>query len=92
MDGVRFQDLKRWGDAAKVLATKSAKLPTFTITPDPSNDPNDATYHSWKYTTKITYTDNDYPDHSWTVGRDDFLPFPQNEIDVNKALEQNKGY
>lgn len=92
MDGVRFQDLKRWGDAPKVLANKSAKLPTFTITPDPSNDPNDATYHSWKYTTKITWTDNDYPDHSWTVGRDDYLPFPQNEIDVNKAIEQNPKY
>ena len=92
MDGVRFQDLKRWGDAPKVLAEKSKMLPYLTVSPDPSNDPNDGTYHSWKYSFKVEYKPNNYDDHSWTVGRDDYLPFPQNEIDVNKKLQQNPGY
>ena len=92
MDGVRFQDLKRWGDAPTVLAEKSKMLPYLTVSPDPDNDPNDPTYKSWKYTFTVEYKPNDYSDHSWTVGRDDYLPFPQNEIDVNKKLQQNPGY
>lgn len=92
MDGVRFQDLKRWGDAPTVLANKAKSLPTMLMTPDASNDPNDMTYHTWKYSYEITWTANERSDAGWTTGRDDYLPFPQEEIDVNKNIQQNPGY
>ena len=39
-----------------------------------------------------TYTKNEKPDAGFTVGKDEYLPFPQNEIDVNPNLKQNPGY
>ncbi|MCQ2146673.1 MAG: RagB/SusD family nutrient uptake outer membrane protein [Bacteroidales bacterium] len=93
MDAVRFQDLKRWGDAAKVLGQKGVDLPSFTIIPADGNDLSaENGYANARYTVQITYTKNEKKDAGFTVGKDEYLPFPQNEIDVNSNLKQNPGY
>ena len=93
MEGVRFQDLIRWGDAPTELADKGKKLPTFTITPEEGNDYSTAEgIKSAKYQTTLSYTDNERELAGWTSGRDEYLPFPENEIEVNKNLKQNPGY
>jgi SusD family. len=82
MEAVRFQDLVRWGDAATVLADKGKKLPTFRITTE-NNVPV-----SWV----VEYVDNEKPDAGFTVGKDELLPFPQTEMNVNNLIEQNPNY
>ncbi|MCI1681808.1 MAG: RagB/SusD family nutrient uptake outer membrane protein [Bacteroides sp.] len=93
MEGLRFQDLKRWGDAATVLVDKGKKLPTFQITPDSNNDisTTEGIYVA-QYTTKVTYVDNENNLAGWTSNRDEYLPFPENELEVNTNLKQNVGY
>lgn len=93
MDAVRFQDLKRWGDAPTVLAEKGKHLPSFTIIPDEGNDLSaENGYFDAKYQVVITYTENEKVDAGWTVGKDEYLPIPQTEIDVNPNLHQYPGY
>lgn len=93
MEGVRFQDLKRWGDASTVLANKGKKLPTFYITPDGNNDISTAEgIYNAKYTTKLSYIDNEKAAAGWTPNCDEYLPFPENELEVNPNIKQNPGY
>jgi hypothetical protein len=93
MEGIRFQDLKRWGDAATVLADKGRKLPTFRIVPDPNNDITtvEGIYNA-QYTTSLSYTSNERPLAGWTPNRDEYLPFPESELQVNSNIVQNPGY
>lgn len=93
MDGIRYQDLIRWGDAPAVLANKGRKLPTCSIVPDSGNDLSSAQgIYNAKYTVTVTYTDNEKSLAGWTSGRDELLPFPENEIEVNENIVQNPGY
>jgi hypothetical protein len=78
-EGVRYLDLQRWGDAASALANQGDRVPYF-----------------WGFKTdgitdSITYT---YPntDYGYKVGKHEFLPFPESEIDVNPNLVQNPGW
>lgn len=93
MEAIRYQDLKRWGDAPKELAYKGKKLPTFRIIPDATNDYStiEGIYKA-KYTTTLTFVDNERSIAGWTAGRDEFLPFPESELEVNHQLKQNPGY
>jgi hypothetical protein len=84
MEALRFQDLSRWGDAPSVLADKGKKLPTFRVTARTA----EGLPLSWG----AEYADNEKPDAGFTPGRDEYLPFPQTEINVNDWLEQNPGY
>ncbi len=95
MEGVRFQDLTRWGDAASVLADKGKQLPTFHITPDdPSsiNTEDPSTIYNATYTTSTTYLENEKELAGWTSNRDEYLPFPLTEIQINPNLVQNGTY
>lgn len=93
MEAVRFQDLIRWGDAPAVLADKGKKLPNFLIVPDAGNDLTtvEGIYNA-RYETSVSYTDNERKLAGWTSGRDELLPYPENEIEVNPNIEQNPGY
>lgn len=93
MEASRFQDLVRWGDAPTVLADKGKKLPTFQIVPDPDNDLTTAEgIYNARYTTSLSYTDNERELAGWTPNRDELLPYPENEIEVNPNIDQNPGY
>ncbi len=95
MEGVRFQDLIRWGDAATALANKGKSLPTFHVTPvDASSiDASDpSSIYNAEYETSITTIDNENTLSGWTPNRDELLPFPEAEMEVNSNLVQNPGY
>ena len=95
MEGVRFLDLKRWGDAPTALADKGRQIPTFRVTPDPSNDYTTAEgVYNAKYDCSVEWTDNDYNYEAsgWTPNRDEYLPYPQDEMNANSQLVQNPGY
>jgi hypothetical protein len=93
LEGLRYQDLVRWGDAPTTLADKGKKLPTFKIIPSSSNDYSTAAgVYKAQYSTEVTYLDNENNLAGWTVNRDEYLPFPQSEVEVNTKLKQNNGY
>ena len=93
IEGLRFQDLIRWGDAATVLKDKGKRLPTLRLVPPEGLDiTSAAAIYAAKYQTSVEYTENDKALAGWTAGRDELLPFPQAEIDVNPNLVQNPGY
>ena len=65
----------------------------FQIVPDPNNDLTTAAgIYNARYTTKTTYVDNEKSLAGWTPNRDEWLPFPENELEVNSNLKQNPGY
>ncbi|MDE5903333.1 MAG: RagB/SusD family nutrient uptake outer membrane protein, partial [Muribaculaceae bacterium] len=78
MEGQRYMDLVRWGDAATVLATQGRDIEQLDIdaqgnwilTPDAASDPT----------------------YGFKQGVNELLPFPQREIDQNPNIRQNPGY
>ena len=93
MEAVRFQDLIRWGDAPIVLADKGKKLPNFLIVPKEGNDLTTAKgIYNAQYDTSVSYTENERELAGWTPNRDELLPYPENEIEVNPNIVQNPVY
>ncbi len=90
MEGVRFQDLKRWGDASTVLANKGKKLPTFYITPDGNNDISTAEgIYNAKYTTELSYIDNEKKQlQGGPLIAMNIYHFRKNELEVNPNIKQ----
>lgn len=90
MEGFRYQDLKRWGDAADVLKDKGKKIAKFEIKVPAGHSLTNADadyFYNAQYTTSLTYTDNTRTGAGWTVEQDYYLPFPETEVIVNKALK-----
>ncbi len=78
-EGLRYWDLVRWGEAQQVI---SGPFYGMKITDDPAN------FTRWKvgprghyYVTDLTFRPSDLP---W--------PFPQDELDINKSLEQKPNW
>ena len=40
----------------------------------------------------LSYTENERELAGWTPNRDELLPYPENEIEVNPNIVQNPGY
>ena len=92
MEGLRWQDIKRWGDAPTILKDKGKKIPMYEIIRDPDNDYYTAEgIYNAKYTFRRYYIDNIISDCGWQ-DRDIVLPFPETEILTNKALKQKYDY
>ena len=93
LEGIRYFDLLRWGDAPKALADKGKKLATLRIKPLQEVDGTDIQgIYNAKYELNVEYIDNEKSLAGFTVGRDELLPFPESELQVNKKLRQNPGY
>ena len=45
-----------------------------------------------QYDTSVSYTENERELAGWTPNRDELLPYPENEIEVNPNIVQNPGY
>ena len=79
------------------VEAKTTKLPDYirtdyTIhTPEGDLTTAEGIYNA-KYTTSVSYTDNEYELAGWTPNRDELLPYPENEIEVNPNIDQNPGY
>ena len=78
MEGVRFQDLIRWGDAASELGNQGLRVPTF------SGLAGDGSYEIL-----YPYTNQAY---GFKTGKHELLPFPEQEMLVNNNLTQNPGW
>ena len=95
MEGVRFLDLRRWGDAPMVLKDKGKRTPTYRITPNSGNDYTTAEgIYNARYECTVEWVDNkyNYEAAGWTPNRDEYLPYPQEEMNANSQLIQNPGY
>ncbi len=88
LDGTRFQDLIRWGDAASELADNGKYYPTFrdklsyegAAKHEGFIDENDADWCAKLYNV------------GFKVGKSELFPFPLVELNVNPNLIQNPGY
>ena len=88
LDGCRFPDLVRWGDAAEVLKDQGKEIPTFV-------DLNKVEG------TKITLESKMRTDLIWDsyntvygfkTNKNELMPFPFEALQVNKSLKQNPGW
>ncbi len=78
-EGVRFQDLIRWGDASTYLADQGSEYPSFSGYDDDGS--------SWNVTwTTLT------GDYGFETGKNELLPFPEDEMSVNENITQNTGW
>lgn len=91
MEGQRYQDLKRWGDISTVLKNKGETIAEWHAKVDSNNDLSTAEgYYNAKYTFTQEYHPNKLANWGWQDELDWYLPFPETEILVNRALmEQN---
>jgi len=78
-EGVRYLDLQRWGDAASAMTNQGEKVPSF-----------------WGFNVDGTADSITYiypnPNYGYKVGKHEYLPFPEREMDVNPNLEQTPGW
>ena len=88
LDGTRFQDLIRWGDAAKELANNGKYYPTFY---DAMSKKGESKHRGY-----IDESDADWCAKLYSVGfkagKNELFPFPFNEMQLNPNLVQNPGY
>lgn len=94
LDGTRFQDLVRWGDAEKELGDGGKYYPSY----------KDHFFDESKETKTATHQGYlDESDADWCVkakgdaigfkkNKNELFPFPFTELNVNPNLKQNQGY
>lgn len=88
LDGTRFQDLVRWGDAAKEMADNGKYYPTYY---DALSKLGEAKHRGY-----VDASDADWCAKIYSVGfkagKNELFPFPFNEMQLNPNLVQNPGY
>ena len=75
-EGVRYQDIQRWGIAKDLLAKQGEKIPSTT---------KDGVI--WD-----TKSNNDPSKYGYKTGKHEFLPIPFKEIKMNENIKQNPGW
>lgn len=85
---VRWQDLIRWGDAAKVLKDKGRYSPDWNIELIKDSDGNVTGYGE----ESETLNEINDPENCGFKPRHWLLPFPAEEVSVNRNLKQNPGW
>ncbi len=83
----RFPDLVRWGIARQVLADKGKKIPSLYGLFDGSDNSNEKFTEFDGYNVKWNETGG-----SGYQGKHEFLPIPQEELNVNKQITQHEGW
>ena len=88
LDGTRFQDLVRWGDAAKEMADNGKYYPSYY---DALSKLGEAKHRGY-----VDASDADWCAKIYSVGfkagKNELFPFPFNEMQLNPNLVQNPGY
>jgi starch-binding outer membrane protein, SusD/RagB family len=78
LEGTRYQDLVRWGDAATVLAEQGKQVPVF------SGLNGDGSFN-----VSYPYTNSSF---GFKTGKNELLPYPEHEMNVNQNIKQNTGW
>ena len=92
MEGYRFPDLVRWGEAATILKDQGKEVPSFT-------DPFDAD-KGIPHSAVLDYSNAYYNDvYGFKAGKNEMMPFPFGEMQLNPydeetgtGLKQNPGW
>ena len=80
LEGCRYQDLIRWGDAAEVLGEQWERIPNF------AGKAADGSY-------VLQYPDiNVNATYGFVEGKHNLLPIPEREMNVNPNMKQNPGW
>ena len=75
-EGVRYQDIQRWGIAKDLLAKQGERIPTTT---------KDGIV--WD-----TKANNDPSKYCYKAGKHELLPIPFKEVKMNSNIQQNPGW
>ncbi len=87
MEGCRFIDLVRWGEAATKLAKNGDIVPSF--------KDKFATEFSGRHEGFVDWSDSDVnkgKEHGFKAGKNEYYPFPYSELSINENLVQNPGW
>ena len=92
MEGVRFPDLVRWGDAATVLKDQYKEIPSFKDPFDPAkNVPHSAV--------PFISDRRESGDYGFKAGKNEWMPYPLGELQLNayneetgEGIKQNPGW
>ena len=87
MEGCRFIDLVRWGEAASKLANNGDSVPSF--------KDKFATEFSGKHEGFVDWSDADVncgKEHGFKAGKHELYPFPFSELSINENIVQNPGW
>lgn len=81
MEGVRYQDLIRWGDAETVLKEKGHYIPSLVMDKNTSSEP-------------IVKSDGfvNQTGYGFKKNKNELLPIPEKEMMLNPKMEQNPGW
>ena len=88
LDGTRFQDLVRWGDAATELKNSGAYYPNWC---DAMFTKGEAEHRGYLDESDSDWCDKLY-DVGFKAGKNEVFPIPFCEIAVNPNIKQNPGY
>lgn len=92
VEGTRFADLVRWGDAATVLKDQGKEVPSFY---DDFYDPNTGEPTGRPHHFIVDYSDayyNKAGEYGFVAGKNERMPFPYNTVSQNENLNQNPGW
>lgn len=99
LEGCRYQDLVRWGDAEAVLGQQGKQIPSFSWQVQKVDDKEDPNYGQIVYDENglatITNHELTYPYSNTEYGfkaKHNLLPIPLREMDVNPNMVQNPGW
>lgn len=89
LDGTRFQDLVRWGDAAAELGDAGSYYPNFV---DAMFSKGESVHRGYIDDSDADWCKKLYPNIGFKTGRSELFPMPFCELNVNPNLNQNPGY
>lgn len=93
LDGTRFQDLVRWGDAATELKEAGHYYPNWCdAMVENENGIPESTHRGWLNESDADWCLKAYPGIGFKAGTNEVFPFPFIEIQVNDNIIQNPGY
>jgi hypothetical protein len=84
LEGTRYLDLIRWGDAEAVLGNQGGRVPTAYTEIDDSGSPIKVNL--------VIKWDESATVYGWKAGKNELLPYPYAATSVNKNLKQNPGW
>lgn len=96
LEGCRFPDMVRWGDAAtsEILKHSGDKVPyLFDAKYDANGNADGVGTTEAKHRIYLDYkSHNEGKEHGFKVGKHEYFPFPFAETSINKAIQQNQGW